>query len=55
MAEGRERKKMTEKGENEKRPVVAIYKERQISGHEKQGGENMVIQLPRFLDFRNGY
>ena len=43
------------KGENEERPVVAIYKEGLISGHEKRGGRNIVIQLPRRLDPQDGY
>ena len=39
------------KGENEERPVVAIYKEGLINGHEKQGGRKhgyLAAQTPRF-------
>ena len=39
------------KGENEERPVVAIYKEGLISGHKKRGGRKHgypAAQTPRF-------
>ena len=54
-AEGRERKKTMERGRMRRRLVVAIYKEKPISGREKGGDQKVIIQLPRRLDFWNGY
>ena len=49
-----ERKKTTEGGEW-KRPRSCLFiRKRLISGREKRGDQNMVIQLPRHLDFREG-
>ena len=49
-----ERRKTMERERMRRRPVAAIYKEGLISEHEKRGDRNMVIQLPRCLDFRKG-
>ena len=51
VARGRRRGK----GRIRKDLVMPIYKERPISGHEKWGDQNVAIQLPRRLDFWNGY
>ena len=53
-AEGHARKKTMERGRMRRRLVVAIYKEGLISGREKRGDQNMVIQLFRRLDSRTG-
>ena len=51
----RERLKMRRRRGEMERLSGPIYKERVTGGHEKRGGQRMIIQLIGRLDFQDGY